>query len=492
MTPDPRIERGLPRILENLGSGPDPDYVLDILARTASMRQRPGWLARVRGLSVPAIVESVSPPRTAWRAGSALTIVIVAVVVGAIGAGTSTSPRPMPAADQSRGPQALAVPSEWPVPNAPALSGLVAFDQNGDIFVGDLATGTATAIVTGPAVDSLPMFSPDGMQIAFLRGAQWMANASLLVVRADGSDERVVVPPGSFPGGFDFIWTPNGASLLINHDSPSTPYWDGQLSLVDASGTAEPRLITPPLPIVPGASYFGRSAQVAPMFRPPNGDLILSQARDVAFISPGPGISVWDADLKNRTLLEPEALKRFAYQIGPGGGSWSPGGSMIAVEVGGDRSIAGLWVMNADGSDARRLGAAPFGADLAWSPDGTKIAVLRGCPVPARQGAVIVILDVASGAERVLEATAVDTKYEGSVTSEPPGVVGECSGGYIDAPWGRAWDYEEWSWSPDSRSILMLERHGTRPVVIDVETDRAIELPWEADSAVSWRRVAGS
>lgn len=61
-------------------------------------------------------------------------------------------------------------------------------------------------------------------------------------------------------------------------------------------------------------------------------------------------------------------------------------------------------------------------------------------------------------------------------------------------PWyasrtGRVWDYEDWSWTPDGRSIGMLERRGTRPVVVDVETGRATKLPWEADSAPSWQRV---
>jgi hypothetical protein len=36
----------------------------------------------------------------------------------------------------------------------------------------------------------------------------------------------------------------------------------------------------------------------------------------------------------------------------------------------------------------------------------------------------------------------------------------------------------------------MLERRGTRPIVVDVETGQATELPREADSAPSWQQVA--
>ena len=50
--------------------------------------------------------------------------------------------------------------------------------------------------------------------------------------------------------------------------------------------------------------------------------------------------------------------------------------------------------------------------------------------------------------------------------------------------------YEGWSWTPDGRSIVVLERHGTRPMVVDIETGQATELPWTSDSALSWQRVS--
>jgi hypothetical protein len=101
---------------------------------------------------------------------------------------------------------------------------------------------------------------------------------------------------------------------------------------------------------------------------------------------------------------------------------------------------------------------------------------------------VIVVVDIASGDERVLGATSVETKTEGSVPPRPSEESEYC--GWYEGPDGRVYDYEGWSWTPDGRSIVMLERAGTRPVVVDVETGDAIELPWEADSAPSWQRVA--
>lgn len=265
----------------------------------------------------------------------------------------------------------------------------------------------------------------------------------------------------------------------------TTPYFDGELSLFDASG-ASGRLLTPPLPKGPGGPYFRYTDEVAPMFRPPNGDVILSSEPASA------SLYLWDSDLVNRALLVPEGLETFEpYRFSPWDLWWSPDGSMIAFGMAwNDREPdeLGTFVMQADGANVRLLEG--VGSPLAWSPDGSKIAYQHGCPDPGRQGAVIVVHDLGSGAGRVLEATTVATKYEGDVSPLPPGQDSGCFGGWIQGPTGRAWDYEGWSWSPDSRSIVMLESPGMRPSVVDVETGEATQLPWEADSAPSWRRVA--
>jgi hypothetical protein len=86
----------------------------------------------------------------------------------------------------------------------------------------------------------------------------------------------------------------------------------------------------------------------------------------------------------------------------------------------------------------------------------------------------------------------VETKQEGVVRASTRSVdlADEPLCGWYEGPAGRAWDYEGWSWSPDGRSIVLLEQAGTRPFVVDVETGEATELPWDADSAPSWQRAA--
>jgi dipeptidyl aminopeptidase/acylaminoacyl peptidase len=466
MTGRDDLERSLARWLEAEATGAPPPGRRDQAIETTRMqRPRPTFVAGVGSFWV-GDGRVVVAAHVGWRIAAITVLLSLALTAAALYVGSQ--PRRFPAVV---GP-----------PN-----GLIAYSSDGDIYVGDPVTGQAMAIVTGTEVDSSPKFSPDGSRIAFLRGDYWGDDASIIVARANGSDERVAMPSGS-KREVSFTWTPNGASLLVNHDSEprvGTSYFAGELSLVDASGVAEARLLTPPLPRGPGGGYFSNSDQVAPMFQPPNGDVILSVSGGGSQID---RLYAWDADLERGKPLGEEALKPFEpILLQPWALWWSPDGSTIAFHLCGPRcEEIGFFLMNADGTNPRRLDGVEWGAK-AWSPDGSKIAYQRGCPNPGRQGAVIVIHAVVSGAEDVLEGTEVETKYEGTLPS-PAAAAGPCYGGWIvEGPEDRAWDYEGWSWSPDSRSIVMLERRGTRPIVVDVETGQATELPWEADSAPSWQ-----
>jgi dipeptidyl aminopeptidase/acylaminoacyl peptidase len=399
-------------------------------------------------------------PRVSWRSIAVFVLVAVALAAGAVMVGSQQ--RRLPAVVE-------------PAVVEPAGNGFITYSSGGDIYVGDPVTGTTTAIVTGPATDSRPIFSPDGTHIAFVRGDRWGADASVVVVSPDGSGEVIAMPAGFSERGVGIAWTPDSASLVANLDTAPlrTPSFDGELALLNASGLAEPRLLTPPLPISPGGPYFNANSGVAPMFRPPNGDLILFSDNDA--------LSVFDADMRSRGQLARPALSGFE-PYGIGTPAWSPDGSMISFSlhrVNGNHGIGliDVFVMNTDASSLR-----PLEADirwmLAWSPDGSMIAAERGRT--DREGAVLVVIDVSSGDVRVLEATSVETKVEGDWSLD--------SGGSSST--GRKWDYEGWSWSPDGRSMLLLERSGTRPNVVDVESGKATELPWEADSAPSWQRVA--
>jgi dipeptidyl aminopeptidase/acylaminoacyl peptidase len=446
-------------------AGPRETVDADAIARAAA---DPLPLRRSIPLRFMAVVAPA--PRLAWRPTAMVALLALALAASVVIVGSQ--PRRLPAVV------------------VPAGNGLIAYSSDGDIYVGDPATGHTTAIVTGPEIDSLPVFSPDGSHIAFVRGVQWTASARLMVVRVGGGDEGGIVPAGFSDGSWSsFAWTPDSASILVSHDSaPLTPPSDHrEATLFDASGAAEPRLLTPPLPIG------------APIVWSPKADQILSgpitKVESGVAIPLRSEIDVWDADLERRWVLKPavpggEAFEPF--RVWPV--AWSPDGSTIMFGVGGSSyapgtPIDGLYLMDADGSDVRRLPVPLRSRMLVWSPDGIRIADHRCSADPDRPGAVIVIVDLSSGTERTLDATAVRTKTEGQGPARGQD-DGYC--GYYAGPEGRSWDYEGWSWSPDGSSIVMLERNGTRPIVVDVETGQVTELPWEADSAPSWQRIFGT
>jgi Tol biopolymer transport system component len=404
--------------------------------------------------------------RTGLALATAAALVLLVALVGSRITGES---EPQAVAEPAE-PQAFPKLGKPQASPKPARNGLIAYSYEGDIYVGDPATGATTEIVTHPRYEVNPLFSPDGTRIAFMRdeialptfqlgAAPHADDPSVLVIDPDGSDERVVMPRGVKHGVGPFAWTPDGASLVIAHDDAATDYFEGDLSLFDVDGKAEPRRFAPPLPSFPGAVAFDPSAPVAPMFRPPDGDLILGNA--------GPdGLRVFDADsLESVGQLLP---RRYEGKF-VGLTTWSPDAARIAFEL--DESV---YVMDADGTDLRRLG--DLHNSLQWSPDGSKIAYDREGTDPDRPTAVIVIVDLASGVERVLEATRATQKTGARFHTTS-------SNRY------HTWYHEGWSWAPDGRSLLVLENHRTRPWVVDIETDTVTELPWLADSMPSWQRV---
>jgi len=416
-----------------------------ITAEPATSSHRVAWPARV---SRPVMARPVLRPATA------ILTVALAVTLG----GTLLVVPPL-------SPDPGAADAALPPVTQPAGNGVMTYARDGDIFVGDPTTGDETLIVGGPDDDSSPRFSPDGTRIAFLRGDPTLYDARLVVVGMDGSEPHDVTPAG-WP--MEFAWTPDGSALLVNEELAELPSVGGVLKLYEVAGTSDPRTLVPPLPFFPGGPYFDDSGPVAPMVRPPDGDLILSGDYHA--------LDVFSRDLQERTTLAAGALEPYE-PYGISWPAWSPDGSMIAFEV--DRvedrnawtGSLGTFVLNADGSGLRRIGTGE-GIGASWSPDGSRIAVGRvresdraGATLAA--GAVVVIIDIATGAEQELEATRVEGKAE----------------------MGRGWLHEGWSWSPDGHSMVMLERHGTRPLVIDVETGEASELPWETDSLPSWQRV---
>jgi hypothetical protein len=93
---------------------------------------------------------------------------------------------------------------------SPSGSVLAYEDLNGHIALVDLSTRAVTRLSN---VGSMPVFSPDGSQIAYISATQ--GSGALVMMAADGSSVRAVSAPGhtySVLGGLS--WSPDGTWLL--------------------------------------------------------------------------------------------------------------------------------------------------------------------------------------------------------------------------------------------------------------------------------------
>ena len=115
MTASERLERNLPGILDDLSAGPSPDFLDDVFAQTARMRQRPGWTFPERLLPMADIARTRAyVPVPPWRL-IAVALLLIAIVVAAL---------------LVAGSQRRVAP-----PFGPARNGQIVYDLNGDSSV---------------------------------------------------------------------------------------------------------------------------------------------------------------------------------------------------------------------------------------------------------------------------------------------------------------------------------------------------------------------
>jgi Tol biopolymer transport system component len=313
-----------------------------------------------------------------------------------------------------------------------ARNGLVAFEQDGDIRLGDPLNGTSRVVVGGPEVDSYPGFSFDGTRMVFLRRAA--GGDDVVLADQNGRILRILtkVPLVEVSDG---AWSGDGRHLLI-----TSKLGGRQTITVFDIETGDARQL-----------HVGVEPQVA-TFRPPSG-------RQVLFISSG-RLYVVDSDGDGEPL-----------QLGDATGvvwaEWSPDGSQIAYstasgDVDGDGGNQEVYVIRADGTELRHL-EHPAEVDRQghpkWSPDGTLLLVWRNYR-PGFYG----------GGDLTYAVIPADGSGPGRDVGPP-----------ADSGFGA------WTWSPDGR-VVFTEAGAEHGSLIDVDDGTHIEVP--AWATASWQRLA--
>jgi len=302
-----------------------PDYLDEILARTARTRQRPAWSSLERLLPMElTITRRLAPfPRIGWALVVLAILLLVAAALLAAGVG------------QRRVPHFGA-----------AANGQMAFVDGSNL---KLATADGSNVHVTAAlpssVESLT-FSPDGTRLAYRTTG---SVPSVVVANADGSDPSVVASGADVGTGGPIAWSPDSRRLAFT--SVLVPASIGTIDIVDADGSHRRHLIP------------GSAAEATDRFAP-------------AWSPDGQWISFFSSESDgNRTLsvVHPDGTGARRLSTSPMNPeiidmSWSPDPAQSRVVY-----VAGGYVDMFDLVTAKES-TVGTGFWPTWSPDGARIA----------------------------------------------------------------------------------------------------------------------
>ncbi|MWA01013.1 protein kinase [Actinomadura sp. LD22] len=333
-----------------VGAGPVPHPATapaNELAQTAPSPESERLQQLPHAPTTPSHGTAPPPLRRVRRAPLIGAAALAVVLVAAAGAYFLTRPD-----DDHRGSNTGAVATGFPAePMLVRIDTASGWPEDCHADIGTYTPGAAapTTLVGGPACDVLPERSPDGKYIAFTRTVDGATSAQ--VMNADGSGVHKVA---DIAGG-RVTWSPDGTRLAYMGGSGGTR----QIYTVALATGAVTRLTD------------DGSAKDDPMW---------SSTGRIAFWSKKDGAEqIYTLDPDHPSRAWTRLTKDGVRSVDP---EWSPDGTKIAYTRG-PSATSEIWVMNADGSNARALTTGGLhDMDPGWSRNGRWLCYVRG-PVAA-------------------------------------------------------------------------------------------------------------
>ncbi len=236
MTPIDTFERRLPAALSDLAAPSTPDYLTDILGRTAATRQRPAWASIERWLPVDITTRPAWAPVLPWRQLGVLALLAV-LLAAMLAVYVGSAPR-------------------LPEPFGPAANGVFVYSKGGDILVRDTIDGAGRPLIATADTELAESLSPLGTHVSIVRPVGDLLDFYAATI--DGTAE--VHLGGPYLNVDGIAWSPDESSIVVAHEVNGLP----SISILKTDGSGARTLDLGMPANRPGVATTRRKAAVIP------------------------------------------------------------------------------------------------------------------------------------------------------------------------------------------------------------------------------------